>query len=67
MKPESAQTINDWADKSTRGKIKDVVQWPFDPVTRVILANAIYFKGKWDRPFDKKQTRAAGLLFVRRR
>ncbi|MGD0253884.1 MAG: serpin family protein [Verrucomicrobiota bacterium] len=56
-KPESAQTINDWADKSTRGKIKEVVQWPFPPLTRVILANAIYFKGKWDEPFDKSQTK----------
>ena len=53
-KPESAQTINDWADTSTHGKIKQVVQWPFPPLTRVILANAIYFKGKWDRPFDKR-------------
>ncbi len=56
-KPESAQTINDWADKSTRGKIKQVVQFPFPPLTRVILANAIYFKGKWDRPFDKQATK----------
>src|SRR5208283_2231884 len=55
-KPESAQTINDWADTSTCGKIKEVVRWPFDPLTRVILANAIYFKGKWDRPFDKRET-----------
>jgi serpin B len=56
-KPESAQTINDWADTSTHGKIKQVVQWPFPPLTRVILANAIYFKGKWDRPFDKQSTK----------
>jgi serpin B len=56
-KPESAQTINDWADTSTRGKIKEVVQWPFAPNTRVILANGIYFKGKWDRPFDKQTTK----------
>ena len=56
-KPESAQTINDWADTSTHGKIKQVVQWPFDPLTRVILANAIYFKGKWERPFDKQATK----------
>jgi serpin B len=55
-KPESAQTINDWADTSTHGKIKEVVQWPFPPLTRVILANAIYFKGKWDRSFDKQAT-----------
>jgi serpin B len=56
-KPESAQTINHWADTSTRGKIKEVVQWPFPPLTRVILANAIYFKGKWARPFDKQETK----------
>ena len=56
-KPESAQTINDWADHSTHGKIKEVVRWPFPPLTRVILANAIYFKGKWDRPFDKQATK----------
>jgi serpin B len=55
-KPESAQIINHWADTSTRGKIKEVVQWPFPPLTRVILANAIYFKGKWGRPFDKRAT-----------
>jgi serpin B len=56
-KPESAQTINHWADTKTRGKIKEVVQWPFDPLTRLILANAIYFKGRWDRPFDKQATK----------
>ena len=56
-KPKSADTINSWAEKKTRGKIKDVVQFPFPPLTRVILANAIYFKGKWVKPFDKSQTR----------
>jgi serine protease inhibitor len=55
--PQSAQIINDWADKCTHGKIRQVVQWPFDPATRVVLANAIYFKGKWERPFDKKDTK----------
>ncbi|MGB7767331.1 MAG: serpin family protein [Verrucomicrobiia bacterium] len=55
--PQSAQIINDWADKSTRGKIQQVVQWPFAPATRAVLANAIYFKGKWERPFDKKDTK----------
>ena len=55
--PQSAQTINGWADRSTHGKIRDVVRWPFDPATRVVLANAIYFKGKWQRPFDQKDTK----------
>ena len=55
--PQSAQTINDWANKSTHGKIQQVVQWPFPPATRVVLANAIYFKGKWETPFDKQDTK----------
>jgi len=63
QKPASAQTINDWADHSTQGKIKEVVHWPFDPLTRVILANAIYFKGTWDRPFDKKRTEPRPFQF----
>ena len=56
-KPDSAGIINAWASDQTHGKIKDLVQWPFDPLTRFILANAIYFKGKWDRPFDREATR----------
>ena len=54
--PSSAQIINDWADKETHGKIQNVVQFPFPLLTRVILANAIYFKGKWTEPFDKNRT-----------
>lgn len=56
-KPESAKSINDWASRSTQGKIQNVVQWPFDPLTKVILANAIYFKGRWERPFEKSATK----------
>ena len=56
-KPQSAQIINDWADQQTKGKIKDVVRYPFPPLTRLILANAIYFKGKWSAPFDKQLTK----------
>jgi len=55
--PQSAQTINNWANESTHGKIQQVVSWPFEPATRLVLANAIYFKGKWERPFDKKETK----------
>jgi serine protease inhibitor len=54
--PQSANIINDWANKQTQGKINEVVQFPFDPLTRLILANAIYFKGKWEKPFEKSAT-----------
>jgi serpin B len=55
--PKSANIINDWAGKETRGKIGGIVSFPFPPLTRVVLANAIYFKGKWDEPFDKHLTK----------
>ena len=55
--PQSAEAINDWADRQTQGKIKEVVKFPFPPLTRLILANAIYFKGKWVVPFEKDETR----------
>jgi serpin B len=55
--PKSAGIINDWADKKTRGKIQNVVQFPFGQNTRLILASAIYFKGKWENPFDKGGTK----------
>jgi serine protease inhibitor len=57
LDPAAAQHINDWADEKTHGKIQNVVRFPFPPRTKVILANAIYFKGKWAMPFDKDATR----------
>ncbi len=52
--------VNEWAKQSTLGKIPEVL--PNDlptPDTRLILANAVYFKGKWAKPFDKDNTRDA--------
>lgn len=57
--PSAAKTINDWADAKTRGKVQNVVQFPFPPLTKVVLANAIYFKGKWAEPFDRGRTEKA--------
>jgi serine protease inhibitor len=54
--PDSAQAINAWADHQTKGRIKDVVQFPFPPRTCLVLANAIYFKGTWVAPFKKNLT-----------
>ena len=62
--PQSSRTINDWAAEKTHGKITDVVQWPFEPATRLVLANAIYFKGKWGTPFDKKDTKPHAFYLI---
>ncbi len=65
--PEGARaTINGWVEKETRDKIRDLIaQGDIRPDTRLVLTNAIYFKGKWGQPFKKDRTkdepfRAAG-------
>lgn len=54
----SAQTINSFVKKITKNQITDVVSPSmFDARTRVVLINAIYFKGKWLHAFDPKKTK----------
>jgi serpin B len=54
------QTINQWVADQTRGKIKDLLRPDHvPPTTRLILTNAIYFKGLWATPFDPKATAPA--------
>ena len=53
----SRKTINAWVERQTRDKIKDLLKpGILDAMTRLVLTNAIYFKGKWAEEFDKKAT-----------
>ncbi len=51
---ESArQTINNWVSEQTAGKIKDLIGPDvLNEHTRLVLTNAIYFKGEWENPFN---------------
>ncbi|XP_061569378.1 leukocyte elastase inhibitor-like isoform X2 [Cololabis saira] len=52
--------INSWVEKQTHGKIKDVLApGVVDGMTRLVLVNAIYFKGNWDKQFKESSTRDA--------
>ena len=60
---EARRTINRWVEQKTRDRIKDLL--PKDsvtPATRLTVANAVYFKGKWKVPFEKKETHDAPFL-----
>ena len=57
--PERARlTINEWVEDRTQNKIKELIKPNvLDPATRLVLANAIYFKGNWANQFDSKKTK----------
>jgi serpin B len=51
-------TINRWVEQKTENKIRDLLQpGALKPATRLVLTNAIYFKGDWQTQFDKAQTK----------
>ena len=54
--PQTPTIINSWIDTNTNGKINQIVQ-RIDPATLIFLINAIYFKGSWQKEFDKSETR----------
>ncbi|KAJ8290375.1 hypothetical protein GJAV_G00012040 [Gymnothorax javanicus] len=55
-KPEASKTtINDYVKKRTGNQINEAVS-DIDPFTQLMLINTIFFKGKWELPFDPSQT-----------
>ncbi|MGO8837536.1 MAG: serpin family protein [Limisphaerales bacterium] len=56
---ESARvTINQWVDDKTRHKIAEIIgPRVLNEATRMVLVNAIYFKGTWTTPFPEYATR----------
>jgi serpin B len=57
--PEGARiTINRWVERETKGKIRDLLPpRSIDKLTRLVIANSIYFEGIWENPFDSMQTK----------
>ncbi len=55
---KSRQTINSFIEEQTKDKIKDLIpRGAINSMTRMVLTNAIYFKGTWEWEFDKSDTR----------
>lgn len=55
-----AKPINDWANEKTKGRIPKVLEEAdITPDIKLVLTNAIYFKGKWKSTFDSAITQDA--------
>jgi serine protease inhibitor len=49
--PNATKTMNDWVRAQTADRIRKVFD-QVDPDTRLVLANAIYLKADWQKPFE---------------
>jgi serine protease inhibitor len=54
---QSRTAINQWVEEETNKKIQELIpEGSFNALTKLVLVNAIYFKGNWDVKFDKSKT-----------
>jgi serine protease inhibitor len=54
--PQAAATINRWVSDNTKGKISKIID-NIDPQKVMFLINAVYFKGQWQKRFEKTLTK----------
>ena len=53
---KNVNQVNKWCDKKTHGKISKIID-QLDPVTYLLVLNAVYFKGEWINQFEKDLTK----------
>ncbi|CAN8012920.1 unnamed protein product [Ixodes pacificus] len=59
---DAVDTINRWVKLRTHEKIPRLFNAPLESSTRLVLLSAIYFKGKWEKEFEKNQTEKRTFL-----
>lgn len=56
--PQTLQTINDWVESKTQNKIKKLLKpGDINAQTVLVLINAVYFKGIWQKQFNPAKTK----------
>jgi serpin B len=54
--PITTRRVNNWAARNTKNKINEIVSDPLPADMRMLIANAIWFKGDWVLPFEANST-----------
>ncbi|XP_009776337.1 serpin-ZX-like [Nicotiana sylvestris] len=55
---EVAKEVNKWVEEKTNGLIKEILPpGAVHNMTRLILANTLYFKGEWVKKFNASETK----------
>lgn len=54
-RPEAAEAINRWVSRRTRGRITELIRETGADL-RMVLVNALYFKGEWEKQFNPGRT-----------
>ena len=64
--PDGArEAVNDWVAEATEDRITDILApGTIDPMTRMVLANAIYFNASWMMPFPDALTADAPFTLL---
>ncbi|XP_032078409.1 leukocyte elastase inhibitor-like [Thamnophis elegans] len=57
--PDKAKKeINQWVEQQTEGKISELLpEGSINEMTKLVLVNAVYFKGNWEKPFKEEDTK----------
>ena len=63
---QAASRINDWVKERTQGKIPEIIK-DLSRSTVLVLTDAVYFKGRWTVPFDRKETKPRSFHLTRAR
>lgn len=50
-------TINNWVNRATYGKIREILSGTFSTETQMVIASSLYFKATWQNEFIPKITR----------
>ena len=65
QREQTREEINTWVSDATAGKIEELIaEGVLNDLTRLVLANAIYFKADWETPFEAEATRPAPFTLL---